>query len=195
MAQDKVQKATLGGETVAEKKFNYEGIDGDPGHNVTANPLPQKAVEVEIEDEKEEDEMKEEGKMKKSAVDAAYEQLKSKLAAGASVDEINAAFASLGTEVEKSYVPKSQPMDMSNLAEIVKSAVESAVAPLKIEIAQLKAGNTVSKSVTGQVPMPRSLTLKQSDLMQKAQVANAPTRKLSQIEMIARRSTGAPLPE
>jgi hypothetical protein len=186
---EKVEKMQLGGESVPEKKFNFEGIDGDPGNNITAAPIPVKA-KVEKEEDDEEKEM-EHGKMK-STVDVAFEQLKSMLADGATVDEINQAFSELGTEVEKSYVPKSQPVDMSNLAEVVKSAVESAVAPLKIQIAQLQASNTVSKSKTD-VPVSRSLKLRPSDFLQKAQTADSkPVRQLSAIEKLARKTTFAP---
>lgn len=188
MAGEKVEKMVLGGESVPEKKFLYEGIDGDPGNNVTANPLPQKAKDEEVEEEDEKKEMS-----KKSVVDVAYEQLKSKLEAGASVEEINQAFSQLGTEVEKSYVPKAQPVDMSNLAEIIKSAVASAVQPLQMEIAQLKAAGQVQRAAVGQAPTPRSLTLRPADLLMKAQTAsNQPVRKLSQIEKLARKTTFAP---
>jgi len=188
MAGETVEKMVLGGESVPEKKFEYMGIDGDPGNNVTANPLPQKAKDEEVEEDDEEKEMP-----KKSVVDVAYEQLKSKLEAGASVEEINQAFSQLGTEVEKSYVPKAQPVDMSNLAEIIKSAVASAVQPLQLEIAQLKAAGQVQRATAGQTPTPRSLTLRPADLLMKAQTAgNQPVRQLSQIEKLARKTTFAP---
>lgn len=189
MAGEKVEKMVLGGESVPEKKFLYEGIDGDPGNNVTANPLPQKAIEVEVEEE--EDEKKE--MSKKSVVDVAFEQLKSKLEAGASVEEINQAFSQLGTEVEKSYVPKSQPVDQSELVGVIKSLTDT-VKSLQIEMAQLKAGAVTQKAQVG-IPTPRSLTLKPADLLMKAQTSNQPVRKLSQIERIARASTGAYVPE
>jgi hypothetical protein len=187
---EKVEKMQLGGESVPEKKFEYMGIDGDPGNNITAAPIPVKAKDEEA---GEKDDSKDEEKKEKSLLDDAFAQLKSKVEAGASVEEVNAMFAELGTAVEKSYAPKPQPVDASNIAEIIRSAVEGAIAPLKMEIAQLKASNTVSKSATNQVPAPRSLTLRPSDLMQKAQTV-APQRKLTQIEMIARKSTGASLP-
>lgn len=192
MAGEKVEKMVLGGESVPEKKFLYEGIDGDPGNNVTANPLPQKAIEVEVEEEEEEDDEKKE-MSKKSVVDVAYEQLKSKLEAGASVEEINQAFSQLGTEVEKSYVPKSQPVDQSELVGVIKSLTDT-VKSLQIEMAQLKAGAVTQKAQVG-IPTPRSLTLKPADLLMKAQTSNQPVRKLSQIERIARASTGAYVPE
>jgi len=189
MAGETVEKMVLGGTSVPEKKFEYMGIDGDPGNNVTANPLPQKAKDEEVEEDDEEKEMP-----KKSVVDVAFEQLKSKLEAGASVEEINQAFSQLGTEVEKSYVPKAQsPVDMSNLAEIIKSAVASAVQPLQLEIAQLKAAGQVQRAAVGQAPTPRSLTLRPADLLMKAQTAgNQSVRQLSQIEKLARKTTFAP---
>lgn len=191
---EKVEKMVLGGESVPEKKFEYMGIDGDPGNNITANPLPQKAKDEEAGEADDSGDEEKKEMAKKSALDTAIEQFKSAVESGKTVDEVNQAFALLGAEAEKSYVPKSQPIDATNLAEIVRSAVESAVAPLKMEIAQLKAVNTVSKSQVGQVPVSRALTLKQSDLMQKSQT-NVPQRKLTQIEMIARKSTGAYVPE
>lgn len=182
METEKVEKMQLGGESVPEKPFSYSAngstVTGDGGKTL-ADPLPQKAVEVEIEDEKEDDD-----EMEKSIA-----ALRSAVKKGATVEEVNAAFASLGTAVEKSYQPKSQPVDASNLAEIVKSAVESAVAPLKVEIATLKA-QTVAPTKSNAIPAPRSLTLKPSDLMQKAQTSNQPVKQLSQIQKIARKSTG-----
>ena len=186
----KVEKTQLGGESVLEKKFNYEGIDGDPGNNITAAPIPVKAkVEVEMEDEKDEE------KEEKSTVDQAYELLKSRLGKGATVEEMNEAFSQLAAEVEKSYVPKAPAVDLSNLASIVEAAVMKAVTPLNSKIATLEAtlNNTVSKS-RNEIPASRSLKLRPEDFMQKA-VTNAPQRKLSQIEMLARKSTGAYVPE
>ena len=189
---EKVEKMVLGGENVAEKKFNYEGIDGDPGNNITANPLPQKAKDEEAgeADDSKDEEKKE---MKSSALDVQYEQLKSLLASGASTDTINQKFAEFASVAEKSYAPKQEPVDMNNLAEIIKSAVSSAVQPLQLEIAQLKAAGQVQRAQVNQVPTPRSLTLKPADLLMKSQANNAPVRKLSQIERLARQSTGAPV--
>ena len=187
---EKVEKMQLGGESVPEKKFNYEGIDGDPGNNITAAPIPVKAkVDVEMEDEKEEE------KEEKSTVDKAYELLKSRLGNGATVEEMNEAFSQLAVEVEKSYTPKTEAVDLSNIASIIEAAVQRAVTPLNTKIATLEAtlSNTVSKS-RNEVPTSRSLKLRPEDFMQKS-VTNAPQRQLSQIERIARASTGAYVPE
>lgn len=191
MAGETVEKMVLGGETVAEKKFEYAGIDGDPGNNITAAPIPVKAkADKEDAADGADDEEAEGEKVKKSALDTEYAQLKSLLEAGASTEEINQKFASFASVAEKSYAPKSEPVDMSNLAEIIKSAVASAVQPLQIEIAQLKAG-VANKSATTDAPAPRSLVFKPEDFMLKSQTNAAPKRKLTQIQTIARRSTGA----
>ena len=199
MAGEQVEKMVLGGTSVPEKKFEYMGIDGDPGNNITANPLPEKAkADKEDAADGADDEVAEGEKpmKKKSELDAEYAQLKSLLEAGATTEEINQKFASFASVAEKSYTPKQTPVDMTNLAEIVKSAVASAVQPLQIEIAQLKAQGVTNRSAINQVPASRSLNLRPADLLQKAQTAsNQPVRKLSQIEMLARKSTGAYVPE
>jgi hypothetical protein len=191
-----VDKAVLGGVNVPEKKFEYSAngvsISGDPQQNIIPNPVKAKQDKEDMQDNGDDEEAEGETK-KKSALDATYEQLKSLVAKGASVDEINQAFASLGTEVEKSYVPKAQPVDMNSLADVIKSAVAEAVKPLQLEVAQLKAANQVQKSVVGQAPLPRSLTIRPNELLQKAQTQQAPTRKLSQIEKIARSTVGLPV--
>lgn len=200
---DTVDKAVLGGTNVPEKKFHYsaEGvsIDGDPGNNLTSNPLPQKAKDEEAGEADDSGDEEKKEMAKKSALDAQFEGLKSLLAKGASVDEINKAFSDLGGEVEKAYQPAPAQMDVNNLAEVIKSAVEQAVQPLRLEIATLKAQNsTVSKVRDGVIPTPRSLTIKQSDLLMKAQSqAQAPVRQLSQIQKLARKGTfgGAGIPD
>ncbi len=192
MSDENVEKMNLGGENVSHQTFTYSAngstVHGD-GDNTITNPLPQKAKEVEEDDEtKEEDDEKE---MK--SLDKAYASLKSLVAKGASVDEINAAFGQIGAEVEKSYKPAPKQFDPNDMAAIIRSAVEEAVAPLKVEIATLKAGAVATKSaVQGQAPLPRSLTIKPQELMAKSQGAQ-PGRKLSQIEMLARKSTGLPV--
>jgi len=184
METEKVEKMQLGGESVPEKPFSYSAngstVTGDGG-KVLADPIPTKAKDEEAgEEDDKEDEM-----------EKSFAALRSLVAKGASVDEVNAAFAGLGTAVEKSYAPKTQPVDASDLAAIVKSAVESAVAPLKVEIATLKAQTAVpTKSNT--IPAPRSLTLKPADLLQKSQTEGQPKKKLTQMEKIARSSVGLP---
>jgi len=201
MNDETVNKMQLGGENVEEKQFEYDAlgvkINGDPQKNVVPNPIKGKvkdAMDKEETEETPDDEKREkerEGETK-SVMDKAFAQMKALVAKGASVEEVNQAFASLGSAVEQEYQPKAQPVDMNNLAEIVKSAVASAVAPLQIEIAQLKAGNTVSKSaIKGQAPLPRSLTIRPQELLQKTIPANqAPVQQLSQIQKIARKTVG-----
>lgn len=187
METEKVEKMKLGGENVPEKPFSYSAngstVTGDGGKTL-ADPIPTKS-----DDQDEDDKEKDTDEMEKS-----FTALRALVVKGASVEEVNAAFASLGTAVEKSYAPKSQPVDASNIAEIVRSAVESTVAPLKVEIATLKAQIAVpAKSNT--IPTPRSLTLKPTDLLQKAQTSNLPKKKLTQMERIARSSVGLPVDE
>lgn len=196
MVEDSME---LGGTTVDEKKFEYEGVHGDPMQDAKKVSAKAKADEKESpgEDAKEtkKDEQAEEmdkmhGKKMKS-LDAAYASFKSRLGEDASVDEINAAFQDFGKGVEQALAPEPQPVDMNSLAEIVKSAVDQAVTPLRLEIAQLKAKSQSTPNVVG-VPAPRSLTLRPADLLQKSGPA-APQRQLSQIEKIARSSVGLPV--
>lgn len=164
------EKGVLG---IPEKKFEYEGISGDGNNNL---PNPVKA------DSEEGDEM-----------EKSYKALRTLVAKGASVDEINQAFNSLGTAVETSYAQKSASgVDMNQLANIVQQAVAQAVQPLHVEIAALKSkvGNTVSTEVV----KSRALTLqgypRAEDLIQRA-VPQPEQRKLTKIQEIALRSTGA----
>ena len=130
---------------------------------------------------------------KKSALDSEYAELKSLLEGGASTEDINAKFSAFASVAEKSYAPKAQSADQSELVGVIRSLTDT-VKSLQIEMAQLKAGVITQKSQVG-IPAPRSLSLKPADLLMKAQTNSQPTRKLSQIEMIARRSTGAYVPE
>lgn len=192
MATEHVEKVSLGGESIPHKPFSFtqDGvtITGD-GNNTIANP-----VKADTKDEPEAKDDKEEEKMEKSALDNAFATLKSLVEKRATVDEINQAFAGLGTEVEKAYVPAEQKLtDNTNIAEIVKSAVEAAVTPLRVEIATLKSAQATPAQ--GNVVKSKALTLnntgmKPEDYIQR--VAPQPTRKLSQIEQIARKSTGLP---
>ena len=201
MAGENVEKMVLGGESVPEKKFNYSAngvsIDGDPGDNITANPLPEKAKAQDKEEAADagDDETAEGEKpmKKKSELDAQYAQFKSLLEQGATKEEINQKFAEFAEVAEKSYAPKQTPVDMTNLAEVIKSAVASAVQPLQIEIAQLKAQGQTQRSAVGQVPAPRSLNLRPNDLLMKAQTqSNQPVRQLSAIQKLARKTTFGP---
>lgn len=164
-----VDKGVLG---IPEKPFDYAGLDGS-GNNTTANPVKAK-------DEEESDEM-----------EKSFASLRNLVKSGAPVDDINKAFNSLGTAVETTYsAQKSQTagVDLNAIAEIVRSAVQ----PLQMEIATLKAqfgkNNIVSTEVRS-----KALTLsgypRPEDMIQRA--VQQPQRKLTQIEEIALRSTGA----
>lgn len=194
MATDNVEKMQLGGENVDHKTFTYtqDGvtIHGD-GNNTIPNP-----VKADTEDEDKKDKGADE-EMEKSDVDKAYETLKSQILAK-DVAGINQAFQNLGTAVEKEFAPPVAETNPNDLAAIVKSAVEAAVAPLKIQIATLQAGQQGNAVSTGNVAKSKALNLNPSgirpeDLIAKSQGQNAtpaPYQKLSQIQQIARRSTG-----
>ncbi len=187
-----VEKGVMG---IPEVPFSYEGIDGS-GNNPLANPV--KAVAADEDDSKDtKKDEKAEGEMK-STLDTAYESLKSILATAKSVEDVQAAFNALGTEVEKSYTPPAPTA--GDLAEIVRSAVEAAVTPLKMELATLKASVSKTPVDAGSNGVVKSKALSfngvstandPNALLQKALPQNervAP--KLSQIERLARKSTG-----
>lgn len=122
---------------------------------------------------------------KKSALDVQFEALKSLLASGKSVTEVQEAFNQLGKEVEKS-IPQPVPT-ATDIAEIVKSAVESAVAPLRMEIATLKASQGQAQRPVVENPVSRALNIRQQELLQQK---SQPTEQLSQIQKLARQSVG-----
>ena len=186
------EKSVMG---IPEKPFNYAGLDGE-GNNTIANPVKAETKDEEAgEKDSKKDEMKE-GEHMKSALDTSFDTLKSVLASAKSVEEVQAAFNALGQEVEKSYAPPAP--DVNDIAAIVRSAVEAAVAPLKVEIATLKASVVVPAAQVGAVKS-KALTFNglnntndPNALLQRAipQAQQTPTRQLSQIERIARKSTG-----
>lgn len=190
----------LGGKNVEEQKFEYEGVHGDPRQDMKKEPMKAKPAKDEKESADEaaketpQDEKDEEVKGKKmKSLDAVYSQFKSKLGEDATVDEINAAFQEFGKGVEKAFAPEPQPVDMANLSEVIKSAIEQANAPLRMEIAQLKSQLGVTAKTDG--VRPRSLSLggiRPEDLLQKSGVT-APKRQLTQIEKIARSTVGLPI--
>lgn len=165
---------------IPEKKFEYEGISGDGNNNL---PNPVKA------EGEEDDEMDKSYKSLKGLVKKAK---KGELTPEQYTQEINKAFATLGTKVEQEFVPKSDGVDMSQLANIVQSAVQAAVQPLYVEIATLKSkvGNA---PVERDVVKSRALTLsgypRPEDMIQRANPR--PERKLTQIQKLALKSTGA----
>jgi hypothetical protein len=189
MDETNVEKA-VAGIPVKPFKHTQDGvtITGGVDDNKIASPVPAKA-DVEEEDEKKEH-MKE-----MSDVQKAFASLEQAVASG-DVDAVNAAFTGLGTSVEKSFVPVTKPVDANDLAAIVKSAVEAAVQPLRIELATLKAAQVDTVS-TGNVVKSKALNLlnpagmKVEDVVKRAVAPAAPVRQLSQIERIARASTGA----
>lgn len=182
----------LGGKTVEEKKFEYEGVHGDPRQDMKKAPMKAKVDEEETpeEDAKETKKEEEAEDKKMKSLDAVYNSFKSKVGETSSVDEINAAFQEFAHGVEKALAPEPKPVDMTNIAEIVKSAVGEAVAPLNMKIAQLEAKLSMPQKSSVTIPAPRSLTLRPADLLQKSDTPAAPRRQLTQIEKIARRSTG-----
>lgn len=193
-----VEKATLGGESVPHIPFKHtqDGvtITGD-GNNTIPAPVKAKA-----EDEPEAVDNKKEEKVEMSAVDKAFALLKSQVEAGKSgavnVEGINKAFAELGTAVEKEFAPTPTAPVTGDVETLMKSFAEmldKAITPLRVEVATLKAqkNDTVS---SGQVVKSKALTIggypTPENLIQRSVQTNQPVRQLSQIERIARKSTG-----
>ena len=151
------------------------------------------------EDEPEKKDDKAEEKKEMSNVEKAFEILKAKIAEGkagnVNVEEINRAFTEIGTAVEKEFAPAPKAFDPNDLAAIIKSAVEEAVTPLKLQMATLQAAQANNTLSNGAVVKSKALTIggypTQENLIQRANLPVQPTRKLTQIEMIARKSTGA----
>jgi len=165
--KENVEKTSLGGEAVPHVPFKHtqDGVTvTGEGNPIINNPVKAQAVD----DEDKKDEAKE--TKKSTALDIAYETLKTLVDNKAGVDEINKAFSNIGTEVEKAYAPEPKAFDPNDIASIVKSAVEAAVTPLRMELATLKAGqanNTVSSGVIkskaltiGGYPTPQELLQK-----------------------------------
>ena len=189
---EKVEKNVVG---VPVKPFSHtqEGvtITGGVNDNITASPVPAKA---EAEDE---DKEKKEEKKEMSKVGKAYETLQAAIKSG-SVEEVNKALGVLGTSVEEEIVPEQKAFDPNDLVAQFKSVLEEVVAPLRIEIATLKAGQQ-SNTVSNGPVKSKALSLnpggiKIAGLVSRSTgqpVTNQPVRKLSQIEQLARRSTGA----
>jgi len=191
--EDKMDEKAMG---IEEKPFNFGGVNGN-GSNETSGPV----IKAEAEDAEEADDAKDtkkdeekEGEMK--SLDSAYASLKSVLANAKSVEDVQNAFNALGREVEKSYTPPAPAM--GDIAEIVRSAVEAAVTPLKMEIAQLKAQKQ-TEIPAGGVVRSKALNFNgvtnnnnPAALLQKAVPAaeQAPVKQLSQIERLARKSAG-----
>jgi hypothetical protein len=181
---------------IPEKPFSHTQfgvtVTGD-GVNTVASPVPAKAEAEDSPEDKKEDE-KEAKEM--SDVEKSFALLQNAMNSG-SVEDVNKAFTSLGTSVEKAFVPTQKPVDMNDLAATFKSLLDEALTPLRVEIATLKAGQaTRGDTVSGGVVKSKALSLNPGglsvqDVVKRAGQPQAPTRKLSQIEMLARRSTGA----
>lgn len=193
---DTVEESTMANETnevevkeesvlgIPEKPFTYAGLDGNGANNI---PSPVKSKKAD--DEEDAKDQGDDEEMEKS-----FAQLKSLVKSGAPTEKINEAFGNLGTSVEKSYqAVKASPnsgVDYNAIGEIVRSAL----APLQVKIAELEGkiakGGAVS---TEQIVKSKALTFSgyptQEALIQRA--APQPTRKLTQIEQIALKSTGA----
>lgn len=154
-------------------------------------PVEEKPIEEPVmKSEMEEDEEDEEEMEEKSALDVQFEQLKSALTAGKSVKEVQEMFNALGKEVEKSY--KAPAPTVTDIAEIVKSAIAEAVQPLAVEIATLKAQvKNAPAQVERGVVASKALSFGGVTPEQLLKKSSAPTKKLSQIEQIAYKSTGA----
>lgn len=156
-------------------------------------PVVEQKAEVKEEDVKKE-EKKETEEM--SSVEKAFVSLQTAIGSK-NVDEVNKAFAALGTSVEKEFKGEPKPVSADDIEAIVKSAVAEAVAPLNVEIAQLKAAQgQVTPAVNGVVQSkalslnPGGLNIQDIVKRSGAPVPDQPTRKLSQIEKLARRSAG-----
>lgn len=180
------EKSVLG---IPEKPFTYAGLDGNGNNNI---PNPVKSEDGDSDDE---DEMEKSFTALRSAV---LEAKRQGLTPEQAAESVNKAFAKVGTAVENTFTQKSvstaSGLDAQTIAEIVRSAI----APLQVEIASLKSQVGKSDAVSnGSVVKSKALNLggtyqgvRPEDLIQRA-LPQQPTRKLSKIEEIAYRSTGA----
>lgn len=126
-------------------------------------------------------------------IEAKVMEMKSQnVPAETALKEIQPMFNALGDEIKKSLQPELTPSqigsEVSELANVVKSLAETVQAlqqTMTTEISMLKAQTLSTKSVVGgnSVPEPRSLTARS--------LSTQPTRKLTQLEQIALKSTGA----
>lgn len=188
-------------DVVVAQIYKSNGYEVPVVEDAMEEPKVEKAVEevpakAEVKDEKPEEEKKEE-KKEMSATEKAFKSLMDSMNSK-NPEDAQRAFAELGTEVEKAFAPEPKAFDPNDLVAIVKSAVEDVVAPLRIEIATLKAQRSAA-SPDG-VVRSKALSLnpggmKIEDIVKRSVAPTQPTRKLSQIEMLARKSTGAQLPE
>lgn len=167
-------------------------LQGKPVVEESMEKVIEKAKEVakdeeEVEESKEKDGVKEDSVAVASPLDTEFEKLKAVVASGkATRDQLQEVFNSLGQAVEKEYV--APPASINDIAAIVKSAVEEAMKPYVIKFATIEAqkSDTVSRSLEN--PLSRAISVTPEALVKKSQ---QPERKLTQIERIARKSTGA----
>lgn len=126
-----------------------------------------------------------------STLDKSLAELKNAILSKKSVEEVQAVFNALGNEVEKSLAPETTKSD--DIATIIRSAVEQAVKPLQIELTTLKAQVSQTPASSG-VVASKALTINHftdpSQMIAKSIQNNIPARQLSQIEALARKSTG-----
>lgn len=162
-----------------EVKANYEKLQAEK-----SVPVEETKMEAQVETPKQDEAPVQE---EKSGLDKAFETLKSVIASAKGGDEVQNAFNVLGQEVVKMYTPPAAETAAPDIAAIVKSAVEAAVAPLQIEVAQLKAA-TAQPVQKSQVPASRAL--KPADLLLAKSASQPEQKQLSQIQQIARRSVG-----
>ena len=187
--EPKTDLETVKSEILDEVRKLFSEYQAKP---VVEDTMEQKAKESQEKEEKEEIKDAEKdtekdlkGKSEVAEVnplDAQFEALKSAIASGKGA-EVQAVFNAFGQEVEKSFTPA--PPSAMDIAAIVRSAVDEAVAPLKIQIAQMGAvarNDTVSKS---QHPVTRALQLKSQDL-----TTQPAAKQLTQIQRISRKSVG-----
>lgn len=183
-----------------------QDVNGYPDQVRRAKAKVYEGKETDKEEKMEEDEEEKDGKKEKAvrsvarALVSTIENLKSQGVRGdeglRAVQEI---YTRLGSEIQRSFTTQSVGSDQ--MAEIIRAAVQDAVAPLQQELAVLKAQNgNVQRSAA--YPKPRSLTVTpfSQSLMNKsgAQIVGDNTSNLtagqsqgfSQIRNLARKSTG-----
>lgn len=164
-------------------------LQGKPVVEETMDKVVEKAKEEKEDPKEEKEEVKEEKSISVvvNPLDTEFEKLKATVASGkATREQLQEVFNSLGKAVEDVYVAPAP--SATDIAAIVKSAVEDAMKPYVIKMATMEAQKVDSVSRSLENPVSRALTLTPEQLVRKSQT---PSRKLSQIEAIARKSTGA----
>ena len=174
-------KSVLG---IPEKPFNFAGINGDGNNNL---PSPVKSKDGDS-DDSDGSEMEKSFATLKTLVGQAKA---GKLNPEQYTEQINKAFAKLGQSVEDEFTPKSTT-STADLESVLRSVIE----PLRAEIAVLRAqiNKSGNDAVSNGVVRSKSLNLNgrvtPEQLIQRA-LPQQPERKLTKIQEIALRSTGA----